>query len=96
MPIEQADSRAVAAEIRRRYEPLRAVTLIGRAMVRALFDGRSDDVVFWAVVHAHYRGSGATDRASGHLEKLVESAPSNVAGADEQLPLIRQRRARRV
>ena len=82
MPIEQADSRAVAAEIRRRYEPLRAVTLIGRAMVRALFDGRADDVVFWAVVHAHYRGSGATDRLQGHLAKLDQGATSDLAARE--------------
>jgi hypothetical protein len=32
------------------------VTLIGRTLQKALFAGRSDEVVFWALVHAHYRG----------------------------------------
>jgi hypothetical protein len=72
MSIEQADARFVATEIRRRYEPLRSVTLIGRCMLRALFDGRSDDVVFWALVHAHYRETPVNDRLEQQLEALVK------------------------
>lgn len=62
--IRMADTKVVAQHLHARYEPLRAVTLIGRTMQKALFAGRSDEVVFWALVHAHYRGGelcGATE-----------------------------------
>lgn len=72
MSIERADVQVVAAAIAKRYEPLRAVTLIGRCMLRALFDGRSDDVVFWALVHAHYREKPVNDRLERQLEALVK------------------------
>lgn len=29
---------------------------MGRLLLKALFAGLSDEVVFWALVHAHYRG----------------------------------------
>ncbi|SCB50146.1 hypothetical protein [Rhizobium multihospitium] len=54
--IRTADTKIVASELHARYEPDRAVTLIGRTLQKALFAGRSDEVVFWALVHAHYRG----------------------------------------
>jgi len=54
--IRTADTKIVASELHARYEPIRAVTLIGRTLQKALFAGRSDEVVFWALVHAHYRG----------------------------------------
>jgi hypothetical protein len=72
MSIAQTDARIVATEIRRRYESLRSVTLIGRCMLRALFDGRSDDVVFWALVHAHYREAAVNDRLEQQLEALAK------------------------
>ena len=54
--IRTADTRIVASELHARYEPIRAVTIIGRTLQKALFAGRSDEVVFWALVHSHYRG----------------------------------------
>jgi len=51
-----AETKMVAHELHARYDHLRAVTLIGRTLQKALFAGRSDEVVFWALVHAHYRG----------------------------------------
>lgn len=54
--IRTADTKAVAEELRVRYQPARAVTLMGREIQKAVFSGRSDDLVFWALVHAHYRG----------------------------------------
>lgn len=54
--IRTADTKIVAHELHARYDHLRAVTLIGRTLQKALFAGRSDEVVFWALVHAHYRG----------------------------------------
>lgn len=54
--IRIADTKIVAHELHTRYDPARAVTLIGRTLQRALFAGRSNEVVFWALVHAHYRG----------------------------------------
>ena len=54
--IRTADTKIVAHELHARYDHFRAVTLIGRTLQKALFAGRSDEVVFWALVHAHYRG----------------------------------------
>lgn len=54
--IRTADTKVVAHELLTRYDHPRAVTLIGRTLQKALFAGRSDEVVFWALVHAHYRG----------------------------------------
>lgn len=51
-----AETKMVAHELHARYDHPRAVTLIGRTLQKALFAGRSDEVVFWALVHAHYCG----------------------------------------
>ena len=54
MAAKRIDTKSVADRLRERYEPLRAVTLIGRKMLPALFAGRSNDVAFWALVHAQF------------------------------------------
>jgi hypothetical protein len=65
--ISKADTKIVASELRSRYEPVRAVVLMGRLIQKALFAGRSDEVVFWALVHAHYRGGDLSDAADRQL-----------------------------
>ena len=65
--IRKADTKIVASELRSRYEPARAVVLISRSMQKALFAGRSDEVVFWALVHAHYRGGDLSDTSHRQL-----------------------------
>ena len=77
MPIEQGDALIIANEIRTRYDPLRAVTLIARAIVRALFGGRTDDVIFWALVHAHYRGIEVSDRLEQQLAAFLDRTSSD-------------------
>jgi len=67
MMIRMSDTKAVAGELHTRYAPARAVVLIGRLLQRALFAGRSDDVVFWALVHAHYRGGDLCDTMEEQL-----------------------------
>lgn len=62
-----SDARRVAEELHDRYEPIRAVTLVARTLQKALFAGRSDDVVFWALVHAHYRGTGLRGATEAEL-----------------------------
>ena len=62
--IRMTEARRVAEELHARYDSTRAVALIGRVLLKALFAGRSDEVVFWALVYAHYRGGelcGATE-----------------------------------
>jgi len=54
--IRMIDAKVVADELRSRYEHARAVTLMGRTIQKALFGGRPDEVVFWALVYAHYCG----------------------------------------
>lgn len=65
--IRTADTKIVAHELHARYDHLRAVTLIGRTLQKALFAGRSDEVVFWALVHAHYRGGDLCDATEEQL-----------------------------
>ena len=65
--INMSDAKAVAGELHQRYAPVRAVVLVSRSLQRALFAGRSDDVVFWALVHAHYRN----DDLDGEVEKQL-------------------------
>lgn len=65
--IRKADTKIVASELLSRYEPARAVVLISRSMQKALFAGRSDEVVFWALVHAHYRGGDLSDTSHRRL-----------------------------
>jgi hypothetical protein len=65
--IRKADTKKVANELHSRYEAVRAVVLISRSLQKALFAGRSDEVVFWALVHAHFRGGDLSDRTNRQL-----------------------------
>jgi hypothetical protein len=79
--IRTADTKIVAHELHARYDPLRAVTLIGRTLQKALFAGRADEVVFWALVHAHYRGGdlcGSTEEQLNHFAPFIARDPSEV------------------
>ena len=70
--IRTADTKIVAHELHTRYDHIRAVTLIGRTLQKALFAGQSDEVVCWALVHAHYRGG---DLCAATEEQLNFFAP---------------------
>ncbi|MFH1558342.1 MAG: hypothetical protein ABII76_26370 [Pseudomonadota bacterium] len=65
--IRTADTKLIASELHSRYEPPRAVALIGRTLQKALFAGRADEVVFWALVYAHYRGGDLCDATEEQL-----------------------------
>lgn len=65
--IRKADTKRVASELHSRYEPVRAVVLMSRLLQKALFAGRSDEVVFWALVHAQYRGGDLSDASHRQL-----------------------------
>ena len=65
--IRTADAKTVANELHARYEPIRAVTLMARSLQKAMFTGRADDVVFWALVFAHYRGGELCDSTETQL-----------------------------
>lgn len=69
--IRKADTKFIAKELRSRYDPARAVVLIGRSMMKALFGGRSDEVVFWALVHAHYRGGRLCEATEEQLSPFA-------------------------
>ncbi len=79
--IRTAETKIVAQELHLRYDQMRAVTLIGRTMQKALFAGRSDEVVFWALVHAHYRGgdlSDTTEEQLGFFAPFIARDPSDI------------------
>ena len=79
--IRTADTKIVAHELHARYAHLRAVTLIGRTMQKALFAGRSDEVVFWALVHAHYCGGElceSTEEQQSYFAAFILPDPSEV------------------
>ena len=65
--IRTADTKMVASALHSRYEPARAVALIGRTLQKALFSGRSDEVVFWSLVFVHYRGGDLCDQTEQQL-----------------------------
>jgi len=75
--IRIAEARLVAHELHNRYDHPRAVTLIGRILQKALFAGKSDEVVFWAIVHAHYcsgLGPDAEDQLDA-FEQFIQRKP---------------------
>ena len=79
--IRTADTKIVAQELHMRYDHVRAVTIIGRTLQKALFAGRSDEVVFWALVHAHYRGGelcAATEEQLHAFADYILRDPSEV------------------
>lgn len=91
---------SVARELRNRYEPLRAVTLTARLMQKAVFAGRSDEVVFWALVYASYCGNGLNSSTKEQLDafrnEMLRSAKRPVnARASAATPEVRRRSARR-
>ena len=70
--IRISDARAVAEALHDRYEHARAITLIARLSQKALFGGRADEVVFWALVFANYCGG---DLSSEVEKQLAAFAP---------------------
>jgi hypothetical protein len=79
--IRTTDTKIVAHELHTRYDHARAVTLIGRTLQKALFAGRSDEVVFWALVHAHYRGGdlcGSTEEQLSAFSDFIIRDPSEM------------------
>ncbi len=66
--IRISDARALARALRDRYEHARAVTLIARLSNKALFCGRADEVVFWALVFAHYCGGDLSPSIEAELD----------------------------
>ena len=69
--IHAAEAKAVAHELHVRYRHERAVTLIGRLLQKALFGGRTDEVIFWALVFAHYCGDGLSASMDKQLDEFA-------------------------
>ena len=76
------EARSVAQALHERYDPPRAVTLIARLINKALFAGRSDEVVFWATVFAHYRGDGLSAGAQAELDAFRDAIFPGLAAAE--------------
>ena len=69
--IRFSDAQAVAQALHDRYEHARAVTLIARILQKALFGGRADEVVFWALVYAHYCGGDLSPSTANQLDAFA-------------------------
>ena len=69
--IRTADARALALALHDRYDHARAITLIARLSQKALFGGRADEVVFWALVFAHYCGGDLSSSTVGELDAFA-------------------------
>ena len=67
------ETRLLADELRSRHEPLRAIVLVGRMIEKALFAGKSNDVVYWALVYAYYRGGDLSDFTEEQLATFRDS-----------------------
>ena len=91
---------SVARELEGRYTPLRAVTLTARLLQKAIFAGRSDEVIFWALVYAFYRGNGLNAFTPDQLESFRAELLGGLeqpAGAPlrDTMPDVKRRSARR-
>lgn len=75
------EAKSVAEALHERYEPPRAVLLIARLLQKALFAGRSDEVVFWSLVFAHYRG-GLSAAAQAELDAFRDAILPGLAAAE--------------
>lgn len=69
--IREADAKTVAAAVRERFEHTRAITLIGRLMLKAVFRGCPDEVVYWALVYAHFSGGQLTQKTDSELDEFA-------------------------
>lgn len=76
------EAERVAQAMRTRYEPVRALTLISRLMLKGVFAGCSDEVVFWALVHAHYRGTDLSAPIQSALEALGPELLERLSASD--------------
>lgn len=81
--IRITDAKVVASELRTRYDHARAVTLVGRTMQKALFGGRPDDVVFWALVFAQYCGEELCPTVDGQREAFAPFILRDQSGSAE-------------
>lgn len=69
---------SMATKLHERYnDQLQAITTIGQCMTKALFAGKAKTVVFWALVHAHYRALSPDGSAEWSIPKLCEIVPSD-------------------
>ncbi|MCP4740533.1 MAG: hypothetical protein GY873_40755 [Bosea sp.] len=50
---------------------IRAITIIGQCMTKALFAGNSESVAYWALVHAYYRKTSLPQETRISLERLA-------------------------
>lgn len=97
--VDNVNVSSVARELETRYDPLRAVTLTARLLQKAMFAGRSDDVVFWALVYAFYRGNGLSASTKEQLDafraelRMSLEQPSN--GAADLASTVKRRSRRR-
>ena len=79
----EASAKAMAAKLRQRYdEPLQAITIIGQCMTKALFAGNSAAVLFWALVHAHYRVAALYGDSESPIAQLSEIVIPDPYGND--------------
>lgn len=91
---------SVARELNGRYDPLRAVTLTARLLQKAMFAGRSDEVVFWALVYAFYRGNGLSAFTREQLDSFRAELLTSVdrpttTSVPDAMPALKRRLARR-
>ncbi|WP_342364075.1 hypothetical protein [Terrarubrum flagellatum] len=63
-----------ASELRRRYDMLRATTLIGQKMEKALFQGRAQDVLFWALVFSKFADEKLCDELRAAVLEALDLA----------------------
>jgi hypothetical protein len=77
--IRTGEARVIARELPARYHRARAVTLIGRTLLRVRLLGRSDEVPSWALVHEHYRG--------GDVCPAVDERPDEIAATQAIAPV---------
>lgn len=59
--------RQVADALHERFPEKVAVNLVARIMLKAVYANRPSEVMFWALVHAHYHGGDLCDEVEQEL-----------------------------
>lgn len=76
-------AKEMAAKLHERYsDQLQAITTIGQCMTKALFAGKSDVVLFWALTHAYYLAAALSSDPVSAIAQLSDIVLPDQNGSD--------------
>lgn len=63
----------LASRLKARYDALRGLALIAQKLQKALFTRRPDDVLFWALVNAHFCSADTCEELRIQVEEAIKA-----------------------